>query len=47
MSKKRYTAKAKKPYTATDAVKDTVEIVVVTPVCWVFEKTVGRLLDAV
>jgi hypothetical protein len=39
----------KKRYTAADAAKDTVEIVVevavVTPVVWLLDKTVGRVLD--
>jgi len=35
----------KKPYTATDAALDVVEIVVVTPVTWLLGKTVGRVLD--
>jgi len=39
----------KKPYTATDAALDVaetvVELVVVTPVAWLLDKTVGQLLD--
>jgi hypothetical protein len=33
-------------YTPKDAVLDTVELVVVTPVFWLLSKTLGRLLDA-
>jgi hypothetical protein len=39
----------KKTYTATDAALDAVDIVVdvvvVTPVAWLLDKTVGRILD--
>jgi hypothetical protein len=39
----------KKPYTATDAASDVVEFVVeyvvVAPVCWLLDKTVGSVLD--
>ena len=45
MSKKRSTAK-KKPYTVVDAAADTVHFVVVAPVWWLFEKTLGSVLDA-
>jgi hypothetical protein len=39
----------KKPYTATDAAVDVVEIVVdivvVAPAAWLLNQTVGRILD--
>jgi hypothetical protein len=35
----------KKRYTATDAAKDTVEMVVLTPVVWLLGNTVGWVLD--
>jgi hypothetical protein len=37
--------KEEKRYTATDAAIDTVDIVVVTPVVWLFSNTVGLVLD--
>ena len=37
--------KKEKTYTATDAALDVVDIVVVTPVAWLLDKTVGRILD--
>ena len=35
----------KETYNATDAALDVVEIVVVTPIAWLLDKTVGRILD--
>lgn len=39
----------KKPNTATEAVLDVVDgvatAVLLTPVCWLLDKTVGRVLD--
>lgn len=46
MSKKRQETEKEEGYTAADAVELVVEFVVVAPVWWLFDNTVGWMFDA-